>query len=262
MRSKSLLYLLIITIVVGVGLMARGHEDWFINKAAFGKALQDVGELGARFGLPFSFTRSGKVIYSDGFEADITPWRVSTQGAGSSVTRDTTYPFRGLGALYLHTDTGAADFARVDKLITYLDDSRTGMEFLAWFHGASCILRIGADVQTPTLGARFKINIHYDGTLEYLDTANNYVQFGSLGGGLNVGHPAYFLYKMVIDMKTGKYAYLRVNETIYDMSALSPYGLTTTAPGRINWLLQGWSEPAGWSGEFHIDDVTITVDEP
>lgn len=252
----------IVVILIGVFIMARGHEDWFIVTDAFSKAVQDSGELGARFGIPYSFTRSGKVIYSDSFEADITPWRASVVGAGSTVTRDTTYPFRGLGCLYLETDTGVADYARVQKLLAYLDDTRTGLEFLGWFTGSAEVLRIGAEVQTPTAGLRYRVNINYDGKLEYLNASDVYVEFADLGGGFYVGHPAYYLFKLVIDMKTGNYGYMRVNETIYDMSSYTPKSLTTAIPGRIDWFLQGWSDPLGSAGKYYIDDLTITIDEP
>lgn len=242
--------------------MARGHEDWFIVKTAFGKALQDVGELGARFGVPYSFTRSGKVIYSDGFEASLAPWRVGKVGTDTVVTLDSTYSYRGAYSLHIHTDDGIADYGRIEKLIAYLQDTRTGLEFLGWFTGSSDHIIVGADVRTPTAGMRCRIKIDYDGTLSYYEADETYHEFASLGGGFNVANPAFFLFKLVIDMENDGYAYFRVNETIYDLSSYSPFVITSTIPGRIDWRIQGFSDPLGIAAEYYIDDVTITIDEP
>ena len=262
LTQALIIIVLLITPVAGVVVMARGHEDWFIVKTAFGKALQDVGEQAARFGVPYSFTRSGKVIYSDGFEASLAPWRVGKVGTDTVVERSDTYSYRGAYSLHILTDDGVADYGRIEKLITYLQDTRTGIEFLGWFIGASAYIIVGADVRTTTAGMRCRIKINYDGVLSYYGADENYHEFASLGGGFNVAHPAFFLFKLVIDMEKDTYAYFRVNETIYDLSSYLPFIITSTIPGRIDWRIQGFSDPGGDTGEFYIDDVTVTIDEP
>jgi len=254
--------ILIYSLVIGTVVMPRGHEDWFIVKTAFGKALQDVGELGARFGVPYSFTRSGKVIYSDGFEASLAPWRVSTVGTDTVVERDDTYSYRGVYSLHITTDDGVADWGMIQKLITYLQDTRTGIEFLGWFTGSADHIVVGADVQTPTAGMRIRVKINYDGVLSYYGSDEAFHEFASLGGGFNVAHPAFFLFKLVIDMENDGYAYFRVNETIYDLSSYSPFVISSTIPGRLDWRIQGFSDPDGYACDYYIDDVTITIDEP
>lgn len=255
-------FVLVTLITFGVFGMARGHEDWFINKRAFGKAMSDMGELGARFGIPYSFTRSGKVIYSDGFEASLAPWRVGTKGTDTVVERSDTYSYRGAYSLHILTDDGVDDYGRIEKLITYLQDTRTGIEFLGWFTASPEYIIVGADVQTPTAGMRCRIKINYDGTLDYYGADENYHNFATLGGGFYVGHPSFFLFKLVIDMEKDNYAYFRVNETIYDLSSYSPFVIASTIPGRIDWRIEGFSDPLGVAAEYYIDDVTITIDEP
>lgn len=253
---------LIITLLTGTVIMARGHEDWFIQTGQFSFADIDTAELGARFGVPYSFTRSGKVIYSDGFEASLAPWRVGKVGADTVVELSNTYSYRGAYSLHILTDDGVADYGRIEKLITYLQDTRTGIELLSWSIGASSYLIIGADVRTPTAGMRCRIKVNYDGVLSYYEADETYHEFASLGGGFNVAHPAFFLFKLVIDMENDGYAYFRVNETLYDLSSYSPFVITSTIPGRIDWRIQGFSDPGGDTGEFYVDDVTITIDEP
>jgi len=254
--------LAIILLLIGAVTMARGHEDWFIVKTAFGKALSDVGELGARLGIQYSFTRSGNFIYSDVFEASLGPWLFTTLVTDTVVERDDTYSYRGAYSLHIITDDGVADWGGIEKLITYLQDTRTGLEYLAWFTGSSDFMRVGADVQTPTSGMRCRINIGYDGKLSYFGSDEAYHEFADLGGGFNVATPAFFLFKLVIDMENDGYAYFRVNETIYDLSSYSPFVIASTIPGRVDWHIRGFSDPGGDVGEFYIDDVTITIDEP
>lgn len=51
--------------------MARGHEDWQLTGSSFGGVDLDSNELAVRLGAPFSFYRTGKILWATNFARDV-----------------------------------------------------------------------------------------------------------------------------------------------------------------------------------------------
>lgn len=242
--------------------MARGHEDWFITKTAFGKAMSDVGELAARQGMPYSFTRSGKVIYSDGFEASIAPWQVITGAGFGTVERDDVISFRGAYSLkFTPADTGAQE-SKVNKIIPFILSGKIGLEVLVAGENAADNVYLELEVRQDEVYYNFHYKLIMSSTsLYYLNSSNAWTEIVSLGYDISVDHGSFHLMKMVIDTDTMKYQYFRLDNTVYDISGNA--GLATV-DAKPDSMLIGLRviDTTGDQGIVRFDDLTVTVDEP
>lgn len=265
MKRLAHLYLITILILIlfmGVVSMARGHEDWFINKAAFGKALSDVGELAARFGVPYSFTRSGKVIYSDGFEASLSPWQIAVGAGFGTVEIVTDVSYRGVNCLKMTPAAAGVQLSRAQKFIPYALSGKIGIEALVW--GTT-----DADFAWLRLGIRkngvFSYYVfHFDfptGKLYYLDSGNAKALAYEMGNSFLSDDGSFNLMKLVIDPSITTYDYIQINNTRVPLSGISPYSFANPAQDII--LVGLFAEDAdGDQGVIYFDDITVTIDEP
>ena len=132
---------------------------------------------------------------------------------------------------------------------------------LAWMDGAPDSLDMIADVQGPAAGIRFGVSIEGDGgDVEVLNDAGGQTNIGTVGGSMLSTTPLYFLIKWTFDIATERYIDVRINDTLLDASAVTPFSLATLPLGRIDWTIRNTGE--GSLGELSIDDVVFTYDEP
>ncbi len=242
--------------------MPRGHEDWFITKTAFGKALSDVGELGARLGIPYSFTRSGKVIYSDGFEASAAPWEYAESEGGGVGERDSTYSFRGAYSYKLQAPAGVEAYAVIQKPIPYVRSGKAGIDALLWTSTNCESVYIELYFRTGGYVSRYRIRVRTElGDININTPGPSWTEVLSGLGDLTGGNRFFYYFKLVIDPENEKYNYLLMNNNRVDLSSYSPYKFVQAGPEYILVILRSVSYD-GTPGPVYIDDVTLTIDEP
>ena len=107
--------------------MARGYPDWGINTGAFGQFETDINEIPARLGSPYSFLRSGKVIFADKIETNLSHWIAENTGAGGAISRDTTFSFFGSGSLKIVPATDGADNHAATRFVPLIESGNVGL---------------------------------------------------------------------------------------------------------------------------------------
>ena len=242
--------------------MPRGHEDWFINKQAFGKALSDVGELAARLNVPYSFTRSGKVIYTDGFEASIAPWNVITGAGFGTVERDDVVSFRGAYSLKFTPAVDGVQEAKANKIIPFILSGNIGIEVLVAGEAAADNIYLELEVRQDEVYYQFHYKIVMSTTtLSYLKPVSGWTEIVSLGYDISTDVGNFHLLKMVINTDTMRYNYVRLDNVVYDISGSEGRSTVDAKPDAMLIGLRVVDTSAD-QGIVRFDDVTLTIDEP
>ena len=262
-RSTSFIGIVILIILVmGTIVMARGHEDWFINKQSFGKPVIDVGEQAARFGVPYSYTRSGKVIYSDGFEASLAPWNVITGAGFGTVERDNEVSFRGVYSLKFTPAVDGVQEAKVNKIIPFILAGNIGIEVLVAGEAAADNVYLELEVRQDEIYYQFHYKIVMSSTtLYYLKPVSGWTEIASLGYDISTDVGNFHLLKMVINTNTMRYKYVRLDNIVYDISGSEGKSGADVKPDAMLIGLRVVDTSAD-QGIVRFDDVTVTIDEP
>jgi len=254
--------ILIHSLVIGTVIMARGHEDWFINKQAFGKALQDVGEMAARFGVPYSFTRSGKVIYSDGFEASLAPWQVEIGDGCGTVERDDEVSFRGAYSAKFTPSADTPQQSLITKTIPFVLSGKIGLEAMVSGEAAADDVYLHIGIRKDELYYYFQYKVILGDTTLYVKSSETeWTLVADIGGDIASGAGNFQLIKMIIDTDTLTYHSVQFNNHVYDVSGIGTYEFVNELPDMIQIGLKA-VDTSGDQGIIRFDDVTFTIDEP
>jgi len=242
--------------------MARGHEDWFINKQAFGKALQDVGEMAARFGVPYSFTRSGKVIYSDGFESSLSPWQV-LEGAGyGTVELDTTVSYRGNNSVKFTPSADTNYLAAIQKTTPYVVQGKVGLEVLVAGMPDAEYAQLLLGFRIDDWFTYYSFYLYFPTTkLMYKDSDNNKHEIVIIGGDAGSDGHYHHLMKIVVDPESGEYDYVQLNNTRVSLAGIAGYTWEEVGVDKILVGLAAQDTQAA-EGVLYMDDLTLSIDEP
>jgi len=262
-QRKTIAVLILIGLtLIGAATMARGHEDWFITKTAFGKALSDVGELGARLGIPYSFTRSGKVIYSDGFEVSLAPWNIITGAGYGTIVRDNVVSFRGSYSAKFTPSATSPYFSEMTKGLPFTLSGKIGIEVVVGGEvGADNVyIQIGIRKDGWYYDFRYKFTLSTT-TLYYLNPGNAWTEIDAIGGDLAAGGGVAQLLKLVVDTDSLTYQYVRFNNKVYDLSGIDTLNFDSPLSDAIIIGLRAGGISAA-QGVIRFDDLTVTIDEP
>lgn len=210
---------------------------------------------------PFMIFPSGRMILTDDFEATLVKWQGSGD-AGGSISRDTAVAESGEAALQIKTVATNNKAFLAQRFFGGVETNRLGIEF-------NFTLLSGSD-------SKFTLTFQYfDGTNNnfsrirygrtegkwfYADSNNDLQEVPNGEQSIFDSSFCWNRFKLIIDVSTGKYVQLKVNDQVYDLSALSffvgPSG--TAAHGVIQ--LQAKTGSASAS-TLRIDNVTITEED-
>lgn len=217
-----------------------------------------------------SMARSGRWIYADGFESgSLNPFYLT--GIGSyNISIFKTNSFQGVNSLLINPGTNANDAGYLSKSFL-LPGSKTGIEFMfAMQHGLSlnCEIQIvitgggkgankdknnqGKIVLSQTTGKINKLYWDVNGTrTELKDVSYMMQEFAK-----------YWHYvKFVYDMDNNKGVRLFFDDLTFDLSGLSGYQTSGTAPIN-NYTIIVKNLTNAQSVNFIFDNYVITTDEP
>ena len=243
--------------------MAHGTQDYGIGAPASTiYIIQDLAELAARIGSVDTFDRRGNVIWVNNFENGIHGWIMEKYGVGNAISWSAESARNGSFCLKMFIPKPGPTWTRASYRLPILVPSRTGVEF--------CF-------DTPFGVYRYAIRYTlYDGTNKHEARIQHWapghaVQYYGNDGYWHDLEPTYYyektahLYhtaKLVIDPATHKYVRFILDNTFWDMSALSYYiEASVGAP----YILPGIEIENGLIGADitpHVDHVIVTQNEP
>ena len=269
--------------------MTRGHPDWLLSTGNFGYFDADMSELVARIGGGNVYRRSGRVIYTTGFECDIDDWvpydpsaaGAGTNGAAARWTGESgnapKRPLRGSASLKLTpASTGDGDgIERMSaiKLLPAIWNGNLGYEVELAFHedATGFVLQLSYDDAGVIREAGIMVDL-VNADLLYRSTVGgfelaDFTKFADLpsvgqwqaqaGASLRWAH-----LKLIVSSELDKYLAFYLNQHAYDLSAVSiptgTYGVG--AFERIAVQLVA-IDLDGTQGPSYVDDVIVTQDE-
>ena len=242
--------------------MPHGQRDWSNTGATeVVHGMDDMAELAARLGSPNVFNREGNVLMLETFEHGATRWQLIPAGTNAAIVVSALRFRTGGYSLKLDSGTGTLHYAFASHSFPFPSLGKFGAE-----------LSFSFDDEVTYIDPELWV---YDGDNLYLfglryDVAGNVLQKRT---GTETWVPIvedFSLYpsvrlwnymKFVVDLNTGYFLRLIVNEIEYDISDEQGYVEPVEDPARMHFrvTVRGSS---GTAGIVYMDDVIITRGEP
>ncbi len=242
--------------------MAHGQPDFgqFSQKETV-FALSDMAELAARLKSIDTFDRRGDVVWLDDFEDNLEKWFQFTLGTGASIALSTESARNGAKSCKLTTGNAVNDYTYINKTLPLPVSSKVGFEisftsdedlngiflYITYYDGA--FYHQGVILYCPDTDVLY----YYDenGSVQTIATSLN------LRGAVTHYHTI----KLVIDLVTGKYVRLILNEHTFDLSAYNlQKAVSTLAPFIFCRFVVRTGVASNQS--IYADDAIITQNEP
>ncbi len=242
--------------------MARGHPDWGVNTGSFGQHELDLSENAARLGSAYSFLRSGKVIFVDDIDTNLSHWIAENTGPGGAITRDTTYSFFGSGSLKITPATDGGQNHAATRFTPLIESGNVGLTLLLWL--TSDKNKVWVDLYTvPDTGGRAqRIQIDADAqTISYRNSGGTYVTVFSPNTLYHGSAPVWMLLKLVVDVDNDEYERLYFNDQVSDISGNSSPVAASAWPSIIQISIRAF-DTSGNRAPIYVDGVALTIDEP
>ncbi len=217
-----------------------------------------------------SLARSGRWVFADGFESStLNPYY--QQGVGTpTISIFTTNSFQGVNSLSLKPSTAAGDTAQLSKYLL-LPGAKYGLEMMfAIQHGSNLNCEFQLIISGGGKGVNRDKNNVGKIVLEQTTTPTNKLYWDVNGTRTLIADVAnqvqiftkYWHYiKFVFDLDQNKGVRLFFDDLVFDLSSLSGYQTTLSAP--INgFSVLAKSVSAAINTEFLIDNLIISADEP
>lgn len=223
--------------------------------------LHDMGELAARLGSIVTFDRRGSIFWLDDFADGVHKWEFAEDVAPGDLIWSPDKARSGAFSAKLVTSPNAWQYAYMTHYFTIPVLNRVGFEF-SFIH--------------PLFLGFLRIRIYlYDGTHYHFFGINcapafNYVEYWDKTDAWKYvtkdftfrQHDWVFhTIKLVVDLTTGKYVRLIINDTFFDLSKYEYYHVDSPiAP--YAWMEISTAPVGANTLNTYIDDVILTQNEP
>ncbi len=220
----------------------------------------DLGELAARLGSPVTYSRSGTVMFADGFEDGLSPYELASSDPTYLVSLSTTISFRGAQSAKFFHDKDEISNPRLLKHIPLYRTGKMGFEFHFRNESDNEIFTFGLSKQEGGIfySALIKITVS-DGTIKYFDSEGTFTTIETLD--LTVGaFKAWHAVKLFVDYDTNSYVRLWVDDNEYLLTDLALWNtVSVEADYLMAEILLNWYP--GNDLTMYVDDFIVSVDE-
>jgi len=224
-------------------------------------ALSDMAELAVRLGSVVSYHRSGTVIFADGMEHGTAPYYEQISGTGSAILPVTSPTFQGGLSLKCTAGSDANETSGILKRMQPVILGRVGLEGTWSFDTVCEAFKLQIQHNTGAVKRTYGIKIDpVNDIIKYRNENNVWTtvqSYVTTTGDKYLFHVA----KLVVDLVTGEYCTLYLDQSTIDLSGLLPrYGVDVTM-ARLEFGLEINSR-TGENDIGYIDNMIITTDEP
>jgi len=242
--------------------MPHGTPDWGERSPKITTyTLSDMAELAVRLGSFVNYDRRGEVIWMSGFDEGGRGYGYSGTGVGFDIYLSSDLTEHGGLCLILVPGNAVGDLIQIHKVMRYPVISGIGLEatftpdpLAEW---VELRLRIFDGVNLTSYAVRY---VHFTGTVEVYDQAGAWVTVGTPGK-MRDTYAAYTQFKLVIDLVSGNYARVMINDNTYLATVYSGFVAADLTAKSITGLVNVWRGAAGVC-EVRLDNLIITQNEP
>jgi hypothetical protein len=240
----------------------RGHPDWQVNTGQFSFLDMDTAEAMVRLGSPNVYTRSGRVLYIDSFEDNLSPWVVDGSGVGYAAALATDRVMHGSRSCKLTPGSTVGKYAKIVKRFPLIRSANMGIEVL--FSQAIAATSIQFGLETVSGGELYRFGFKGSsdtGKLEIeISPAGTFVTIDTIGQ-LRSANPDWRLLKAVVDPVTHYWKSLQLNAEKWDLSDYLGVFEVGGAPDRVLVQYFGY-DTSGVQSPTWLDSFILTIDEP
>jgi hypothetical protein len=262
-HTKSVI-ITILLIILGIGGydVARGHEDYGQSMLSnFAGVTADVGEVAARLGSPVTYFRTGKVVFIEDFNDDITGWKLSPSNA-TTITHETNMPIIGKGSLLFTHDAAHDDSSFIRKYIPYAGQNKVGLE-VTMSAPDTCPKRVYVQLGVVRDTTYYVLRFRFEGSsgnVSVYTEASGDVLIATLTSPFETDY-APIIFKLTGDLDSLKYGNLWINNDRYDISEYEIYQGVVATEDYIKLEITAYNT-LGQTDPLLIDNFIVTVDEP
>jgi len=240
--------------------MARGQPDWGITavQELIPKS-QDINELAVRLGSLDCWTRTGTVFLLDNFNSGIFKWNtVVTPPSYIITSRKSAFISPYVAKFYMNSPID--EYIYMYRMLPVFLDTPIGIEAFLAMDGQKLYIKLTFFVYYNGIETDFTVKINIDTKeISIFDNVLGEV-FIATGIAFHSSVGMYNTFKLVIDQKTGLYKYLKLNNTIYDLSEYTGEQSITGYPDHVNFYIEGHNS-VGYIQELYCGGVIITQNE-
>ncbi len=242
--------------------MAHGQPDYgMYGIASTIYRLADMGELAARLGSIVSFDRRGDVVWLESFEFGDSAWSYTLAGTNSDAAPSAEYARSGGFALKLVTGTGANPYVIAQHLNYRPITSKVGVELSFSFKTGFDRFHLTVNDYDGSDATVYSVEIDKDGT--NLRIRTGLVTWITLESAFDLYADAgcFHIVKLVIDISTGKYVRLLINDQVWDISDYSGWESGSATLRNLGVVIHAYGD-GDTSVDSYVDGVIITQNEP
>jgi len=242
--------------------MGHGTPDWWgTEPTATVHKVSDLGELAARLGSIDTFDRRGDVVWLSGFEDGLAEFIPVRTGAGSDRNISTTTACKGAYSLKLTIGSNAEDMSGVEKWVPYPALSGFGGEVSFTWNTGLDRLEIWLILYDGTNRTYFAVNLSQtNGKIYYRNSAGGWTEIDSLPAWATATD-LFHVAKLAIDLSTGKYMRLTLDNTGYSLAGISAEAPLSAVQPNLLFSVRAYG-PGVTTPTIYVDDMIITQNEP
>jgi hypothetical protein len=241
--------------------MPRGYEDWGVAPNALAFHQVDIGELSVRLGYPERYVRSGKTIFIDTFEDLSLAYERNHIANNQRYVISTERSVTGISSLKVVPGNGGSGEGQITRYLAGVVSGKYGITCMVYPHVDMDVIVVHLYRYTGTQLLRGNIQINwFNGNLFISQTAGNTV-IGSTPAGILNSINVFSLIKLVIDINNQRYDYVRINDTVFDLSQYSLAVINSTTVPSLGFSFYCADFDLS-QNPLYVDNVVLTYDEP
>lgn len=242
--------------------MPHGQRDWSnIGAEEVVHGLADMAELAARLWSPVTFNREGSVYFLESFEYGIGGWATTLVGTGAEIITSALWSRNSGYSCKLVAGSTASRYALLSRTLPYPIVSKYGFEFSFKIDSNVYRLDFAAWFYDGTTLSIFNVRYDHTNSLLQIQTTGAAWQTIATGIALSDSTTPFHTIKVVINLSSGYYVRVILNDTEYNLSAYIAYQAASATGARMNVRFTDWGVAAS-NAVVYVDDFIITSGEP
>lgn len=224
------------------------------------QTVSDIGELAARMGSLVTYSRSGTVVFVDGFEDGLSPYVYSDEAGVAVTSLETSISYRGTNSAKMQVASDGADYCLLLKYIPLYRVGKMGLEVHFKHVTNKEVIWIGFSMLEDNIQYESYILIDIDDkSLWVNDDVLGTTKFADLD--LTMGEPDWWhAAKLVVDMDNHQYVKFFIDDNEYDLSDYSPFEWPDARQDHLQTAVFIHRTGAN-AVTLYVDDYIITIDE-
>lgn len=229
-----------------------------------------IEELAARLKSPYTFNRTGEVLWLDDFSSGISKFGFGTSGTGGTFTSSSDSGYISGKCAELLCPTTLLRQIYMKKAFPYPKLSKMGVEFSVCLGRYIDEFRIQIELYDGSTQHWYVVywdrpkTISYDDSGLVKQTLDSDYRLENWNINLDSDPRMYHIVKLIVDPENDKYDKLIINNKVWDMSNISPYttGATGGAHLYVTLTFEGLSGKTGTDITARVGHLALIQNEP